>query len=64
MTLSGDGSSVIAALSDGTLRRWDVSPGKERPIAQPKLEKLPGRGLGGLDDVNRASSRAMADRPP
>ena len=42
VTLDGDGSSVIAALGDGSLRRWDVSTGKERPIAQPK------RGEGAL----------------
>jgi RNA polymerase sigma factor (sigma-70 family) len=49
-----DGSSLTAAFGDGSLRRWDVSTGKERPIAQPKLEKLPRRGLGGLDDVDQA----------
>jgi WD40 repeat protein len=54
VTLSGDGSSVIAALGDGSLRRWDVSTGKERSIAQPRLEKLPREGMGGLDDVARA----------
>jgi len=55
VTFSGDGSSVIAALNDGTLRCWDVSPGKERPIAQPKLEKFPDQGPGGgLAHVNRA----------
>ena len=55
VTLSEDGSSVIAALSDGSLRRWDVSTGKEGPIPQPKLEELPQGGMpGGLDGVNRA----------
>src|SRR5262249_1618608 len=55
VALSGDGSSVIAALSDGSLRRWDVSTEKERPIAQPKLEKFPDRGPGGgLANVDRA----------
>jgi WD40 repeat protein len=54
VTLGGDGSSVIVALADGSLRRWDVSTGKERPIDQPKLEKLPRIGLEGLDDVDRA----------
>jgi RNA polymerase sigma factor (sigma-70 family) len=49
-----DGSSVTAAFSDGSLRRWDVSTGKERPLAQPKLEKLPRTELRGLDDVDRA----------
>ena len=55
VTLSADGSSVIAALGDGSLRRWDVATGKERPIAQPKLEKLPRDGmLGGMEPVARA----------
>jgi WD40 repeat protein len=54
LAFSRDGSSVIAAFGDGSLRRWDVATGKELPIAQPKLEKLPRRGLGGLDDVDRA----------
>ncbi len=55
MTLGGDGSSVLAALGDGSLRRWDVSTGKERPIAQPKLENFPEPGLAeGLADVKRA----------
>ena len=54
MTLTEDGSSVIAALGDGTLRRWDVATWQERPIEQPKLEKLPRIGLAGLDDVDRA----------
>ncbi|MDR3622697.1 MAG: sigma-70 family RNA polymerase sigma factor [Paludisphaera borealis] len=54
MTLGGDDSSVIAALSDGTLRCWDRLSGKERPIAQPKLEKTPRTGMGGLDEVDRA----------
>ena len=54
VTLAEDGSSVIAALGDGTLRRWDVATWQERPIAQPKLEKLPRIGMGGLDDVDRA----------
>ncbi len=55
VTFSKDGSSVIAALGDGTLRRWDVSPGKERTIAQPKLGRFPDRGPGGgLANVSRA----------
>ena len=56
MTLERDSSSVIAALSDGSLRRWDVATGQERPVAQPKLEKLPrstGRAGHGVD-VDRA----------
>jgi len=53
VTLSGDGSSAIAGFSDGTLRRWDVSNGKERPIAQPKLEQKTPVGPV-LDDVFRA----------
>ena len=36
-----DGSSVIAAFGDGSLRRWDVSIGTEQPVAQPKLEQPP-----------------------
>jgi RNA polymerase sigma factor (sigma-70 family) len=39
VTLGGDGSSVIVALASGSLRCWDLSKGKERAIAQPKLEK-------------------------
>jgi RNA polymerase sigma factor (sigma-70 family) len=54
LAFSRDGSSVTAAFGDGSLRRWDVATGKELPIAQPKLEKLPRRGLGGLDDVDQA----------
>jgi RNA polymerase sigma factor (sigma-70 family) len=54
VALSGDGSSVIAALGDGSLRRWDVATGKECPIAQPKLEKQPPNEPGGPDYVNRA----------
>jgi RNA polymerase sigma factor (sigma-70 family) len=55
VTISEDGSAVIAALSDGSLRRWDVSTGKERPIARPDLEKLPAGPMpDGLDGVNRA----------
>ena len=53
VTLNADGSSVIAALGDGSLRRWDVSTGSERPIAQPKYEKVPLVGPG-LDAVERA----------
>src|SRR5262249_2496163 len=45
---------VTAVFGDGSLRRWEVATGKHLPIAQPKLEKLPRRGLGGLDDVDRA----------
>ena len=30
---------MIVALADGSLRCWDLSTGKERAIAQPKLEK-------------------------
>jgi len=39
VTLSGDGSSVIVALADGSFRCWDLSTGKERAIAQPNLEE-------------------------
>jgi RNA polymerase sigma factor (sigma-70 family) len=41
VTLSEDGSSAIAAFGDGSLRRWDISTGKDHPIAQPKTENLP-----------------------
>jgi RNA polymerase sigma factor (sigma-70 family) len=54
LTLSADGSSAIAAYGDGSLRRWDVSTGKEHPIARPKMEKLPPRGPGGVSEVARA----------
>ena len=30
---------MIVALADGSLRCWDLSKGKERVIAQPKLKK-------------------------
>jgi RNA polymerase sigma factor (sigma-70 family) len=53
VAFSRDPSSVIAALSDGTLRRWDVATGRERPIAQPRLEIFPNEA-GGLDNVSRA----------
>ena len=53
VTLGHDASDVIAALSDGTVRRWDVSTGKERPIPQPKLEKIPSIGPGGGTDLKR-----------
>jgi WD40 repeat protein len=39
VTLGGDGSSVIAAMSDGSLRRWDVSTGEECPIARAKRKQ-------------------------
>ena len=57
VTLSGDGSSVIAAVGDGSLRRWDVSTGQERPIAQPKRKEqaLPAARRGPVqNDVERA----------
>ena len=54
LTLGEDGSSIVAAYGDGSLRRWDISTGKERPIAQPKAEKVPDRGPGGGSDVARA----------
>jgi RNA polymerase sigma factor (sigma-70 family) len=41
VALDRDGSSVIAAWGDGSLRRWDVSTGKEQAIAQPRLPKEP-----------------------
>ena len=53
VTLSDDSSSVIAALGDGSLRRWDLATGQEHPIAQPKLEKLPRIEMG-LDVVDRS----------
>ena len=49
-----DGSSIIAAFGDGSLRRWDVSTGKEQPVAQPKLEQPPRERMIGLDVVDRA----------
>jgi RNA polymerase sigma factor (sigma-70 family) len=39
VTLGEDGSSVIVALANGSLRGWDLSTGKERVIAQPNLPK-------------------------
>jgi RNA polymerase sigma factor (sigma-70 family) len=39
VTLRGDGSSVIVALANGSLRCWDLSTGKERVIAQPNPPK-------------------------
>jgi WD40 repeat protein len=47
VTLSGDGSSVIAAFAEGSLRRWDISTGEERSIARPRLEKVPPVGKTG-----------------
>jgi WD40 repeat protein/thiol-disulfide isomerase/thioredoxin len=38
VTLSGDGSSVIVALADGSFRCWDLLTGKERALAQPNLK--------------------------
>ena len=55
---------MIAALGDGSLRRWDVSTGKERPIAQPKREKVPLQDRGAGTTSNGPSSRAMAGRSP
>jgi WD40 repeat protein len=57
MALDGDGSSVIAAWSDGSLQRWDVSTGAERPSSRPTPTKEAGadrrkRRVGG--DVERA----------
>src|SRR3954452_21084666 len=59
VTLSEDRSSVIAALSDGSLRSWDLVTGHERTIVRPKLETLPldgpGRALVGFGvEINRA----------
>jgi RNA polymerase sigma factor (sigma-70 family) len=54
VSLTADSSAVIAALGDGSLRKWDLARGKVRPIPQPKLEKLPRKGMEGLDDVDRA----------
>jgi hypothetical protein len=51
--VGSDGSYVIAALSDGTVRGWDVSTGKERPIVQPNLENIPSIGPGGGSDLQR-----------
>lgn len=41
ITLGGDGSSVIAAWGDGSLRIWDVATGKERPTVPSRVEKGP-----------------------
>jgi RNA polymerase sigma factor (sigma-70 family) len=53
-TLSEDGSSAIGAYIDGSLHRWAVATGKERPIAKPRIEEVPpwvpGPGLGNLVD--------------
>ncbi len=55
VTLSEDGSSAIAAYGDGSLRRWDISTGKESPISQPKTEELPAAGHApGLSAIARA----------
>ena len=40
VALTEDGSSVIAALDDGSLQRWDLATGKKCSIAQPKLRKV------------------------
>ena len=46
---------MIVALGDGSLRCWDLSTGKEQPIAQPKLEKAARRSPGGCrNGVDRA----------
>ncbi len=39
VTLGRDGSSVIVALANGSVRCWDLSTGKERVIAQRNLPK-------------------------
>ena len=54
VTLSRDGSSVIAALGDGSLRRWDVATGKELPSPSRSWRSCPAMDSGGLDDVDRA----------
>jgi WD40 repeat protein len=48
-----EGSSLISGWGNGTPQRWDVSTGAEKPIVQPKLEKLPPSPVGGLDEVNK-----------
>jgi RNA polymerase sigma factor (sigma-70 family) len=63
LLLTEDGASVIAALSDGSLHRWDVATGQERSIAQPKLEKLPGVGPAGAANPDQVQiSRAIFSR--
>jgi WD40 repeat protein len=52
MTLTEGSPAVIVALNDGTLQQWDVASGQEKPISQPKLEKMPPIGPGGGDDDN------------
>jgi RNA polymerase sigma factor (sigma-70 family) len=47
LTLTEDGSAVIAVLHDGSLRRWDVTTGQELSITQPEFEKIPSIGPGG-----------------
>jgi WD40 repeat protein len=53
MTLSEDGASVIVALSDGSLRRWDVATGQERTVARPKLEGFPVLGPAAAQGANK-----------
>ncbi len=66
MTLSEDGSSAIAALGDGSLRRWDVSTGKEqshRPAED--WRSYPRQDTRRLEPTSPGpSSRAMAGRSP
>ena len=54
VTLTENPCFLLAALGDGSLRAWDIATWQERPIAQPKLEKLPRRGMGGPDPVDQA----------
>jgi WD40 repeat protein len=54
LTLGADGSSAIAAYGNGSLRRWDLSTGKEHSIAQPMMEELLPQGPAGVSDVARA----------
>jgi RNA polymerase sigma factor (sigma-70 family) len=39
VTIGEDGSCVIIALADGSLRCWDPSTGNERAVSQPKQAK-------------------------
>ena len=67
MALDGDGSSVVAAWSDGSLQRWDVSTGAERPTAGRRRRRKPGPIVasdGSGARSNGPSSRVMAGPSP
>jgi RNA polymerase sigma factor (sigma-70 family) len=58
LTPSGDGSSVIVDLGDGAIRRWDLSTGKDLPIAQP-LPSIPSGNIA----PDRRSSLIVTQSP-